>query len=432
MQNETGNPVGILPTAGTSILYQTTRRYTTVYIPTEFDLSPKLSNAIVPCIIVSLFIGLIANILAVFITYSCAKENNEHRPTIPAILTRALLATDLSATVFFLLRGMFFSVYNNTLIQCDLDLASNLIFSWVSGLINMLMSCDRCLALGTPFFYHTHATRRITYIALAISVLIATLISCLPVMGFGAYKVYIHEEYHCLAPGDLQAKATVYDFHFNVLFFILGLGVIVIIYASNAVVLFHLLKLNKRLVVVTDYDRTKPVNSNCEDGDVALNMSVDAFRSASRNDPVQLSSHLAYAEVSNMQHELAKVDNVSTIDLNDGRDNSRPVVRHRVKSSTQRPTNSGKTEMRFGLMILVFSLVFSLSWLPFYIQRLMKAFSSSTSNVVLVIVIYLLIFNHVIDPFVYVLMKRQYRQKLLKLSRRWRFLLCRCCGRGNE
>ena len=334
---------------------------TAMYIPDELNFPPTFLNVFIPSIAVSLFIGLVGNLLAVFITYTCAKENHGHRLTVPAILVRALLATDLGASAFFLARGCLLFLYRDMWFQCNLDMTSNLIFSWVSGLVNMLMSCDRCLALGAPFFYHTHATLRKTYVALAISVLVAITVSFLPVMGFGSYNVYLMGENYCLAPGDIQARATMYDFHFNVLFFVLGLGITVVIYASNTVVLINLLKLKRRLVAVTDYGS---VNSGVQMG--GLNPSTAVARCASGSDHVQTEPHVA----STGEFPLSSADNVSTIDLRDDPASTSRPGNLRAMSSVQRHTNSGKIEMRFATMILVFSLVFSISWLPFYVSNL--------------------------------------------------------------
>ncbi|XP_022092506.1 tyramine receptor Ser-2-like [Acanthaster planci] len=405
---------------------------TKMYIPDEFDLSPATERIFVPVIVITLFVGLLANALAVFITAKCAKENKEHKLTIPGILVRALLATDTSATVFFFIRGCCLTLYRDTWIQCNLDLASNLFFSWASGLVNLLMSCDRCLALGAPFFYHVHVTRSKTYLTLTLSLLLAGVLSLLPVFGFGAYNIYIQGEYHCLAPGDLQFKATAFDFSFNVIFFTLGLGILVITYIANSVVLRQLLKLRRHFVTVLDSEMSRVQHST--EGEVHLKDGTSGVGTKAFSRSVTKNSNTIPQSNANERtggYDYMPKNSISTIDLRDEGGPSRPMSTSRERTSMPKQPDTGKTEMRFGVMILVFSMVFTLSWLPFYIQRLVKAVTGSSSQLALVIVIYLLTLNHVIDPFVYVLMKRQYRKKLEQLGRRWRSLLCQRC-RGDE
>ncbi|XP_038057616.1 tyramine receptor Ser-2-like [Patiria miniata] len=403
---------------------------TEIYIPMEFDLTLEMQSIFVPVIVITLCIGLLANFLAVFITFKCAKENREHKVTIPGILVRALLAIDTSAAMFFMVRGCCLFIYQKTWIQCDLDLASNLIFSWASGLVNMLMSCDRCLALGAPFFYHAHATRARTYLTLVLSILASAALSMLPVFGFGAYKVYVGGEYHCLAPGDLRAEATDFDFSFNVMFFTLGLGVLVITYIANAVVLRQILKLRRRLVVVIDSEMSRAQNSTEGEANRGGGTSRTSPRTIPGNNTLIPRIDPKEKAHGTTNHQAG--NNISTVDLGDEARTSRSLSTSRERtSSCPKQPDAGRTEMRFGIMILVFSMVFTLSWLPFYIQRLVKAITGFSTQTTLLIVIYLLTLNHVIDPFVYVLMKPQYRKKFNQLCRRWRSIFCKRCH-SNE
>ncbi|XP_071500289.1 oxytocin receptor-like isoform X2 [Diadema antillarum] len=72
-------------------------------------------------------------------------------------------------------------------------------------------------------------------------------------------------------------------------------------------------------------------------------------------------------------------------------------------------------EIRLAQMVSVVSVIYTISSLPFFIQRLLKALDVPQPDWYLYVVIFLLVSNHVIDPFVFVFMKQQSRDALRDL-----------------
>lgn len=84
------------------------------------------------------------------------------------------------------------------------------------------------------------------------------------------------------------------------------------------------------------------------------------------------------------------------------------------------------TETQFSRTMGLISVVYLFGWIPFTVRLIGNAFYDWRNSSADLIVCCLLLLNLIADPFMYVLMRKQYR-KVLKMM-----LTCRCNSRGNR
>ena len=311
----------------------------------------------------TLFTGIVANIVAVIATRYAIKiygtSNRRRKITIPTFLIHCLMAVDLFTVLFFFFRGVFLRLYTMESFRCDLEFASSLLLSWLAGLINALMCFERCVAMTAPFYYHKNASLGKAKIGVVIVIIIAFVFSMLPVFGFGSYKIDINGTYHCIGPGDIGNNVTAYDLHYTVLYLISGIGLVLFIQICNAIVISKIMAIHKRARTmrnfVTSHTKGRVDSSTTHDSQASTNTkSSNVFRTLFR------------ALATNMTNGDTTSSTNSTSDNRGGHDAENEIRSgRRQRKQTDQP---GKNEINIARRIVVVSVVFTLSWLPFYVS----------------------------------------------------------------
>ena len=343
-------------------------------VPEEFELKdPALFATFITLV---LFLGIVANILAVVATRRSIKINQDSRRsrkiTIATFLIHCLMAVDLFSVIFFFFRGMFTPLYRSTWLRCDFDNASNLFLSWLAGLINALMCFERCIAMTAPFYYHSKASVGKAKIAVAVVVVIAFVFSMLPIVGFGSYRIDINGTYYCIGPGDIGFDVTEYDFHYTILFLITGVSIVLFIQTCNAIVVSKIMEIHKRArtmrQTMTRHATGRLGSSSSGRGPTHASGVTDDSLPSAKSRSSRILRTLMRASVGNDDTTTS-----SSTSEDRGGDDQNGHRRRRIK----RP---GKTEINIAKQIVVVSVVFSLSWLPFYVSDYIYLSSSSSSS----------------------------------------------------
>lgn len=91
-------------------------------------------------------------------------------------------------------------------------------------------------------------------------------------------------------------------------------------------------------------------------------------------------------------------------------------------SSTNNANRKSNSEMRFAIIMVFVSIAYTISWLPLYLERLLLALSLNLSPKAQSIGIWIHVFNYVIDPVIFVFLKRRNRTALKLVCAE-----CYCC-----
>ncbi|XP_072181147.1 uncharacterized protein [Diadema setosum] len=242
------------------------------------------------------------------------------------------------------------------------------------------MCLERCFALRAPLYYYRMATLCKAKIAASVALSLSFLISTLPVMGVGSYAV-VHEvgnttEVTCNPPGDSGTRGSPGNRAFTAIYLAFGSLMLILMYVSNGLVIFQLRQRNSRTRLILK--------------------------------PSKRETDLPTSSVIEMRTSL---NDKNKSDVSPECETGRTNTRHGVRTVEMTRT----TQISISKMVVVMSVVFTISWFPFYIQRLLKALDVSQPEWYLYVVIFLLVSNHVIDPFVFVFMKQQSRDALREL-----------------
>lgn len=146
--------------------------------------------------------GIFGNVAALVILEirrrrQCKNDGNRRR-TLFHILITALVVTDLAGTCLVSPLVQFSYAQNTTLVGMspDTDLACQYFgltmtfFSLATMSLLFTMAIERCLAIGYPYLYSRHVTRKCAYITIPAVFLLSALFCLLPSAGFGKYVQY--------------------------------------------------------------------------------------------------------------------------------------------------------------------------------------------------------------------------------------------------
>ncbi|XP_071483065.1 uncharacterized protein [Diadema antillarum] len=236
-------------------------------------------------------------------------------------------------------------------------------------------------------------------IAVFVVLSLSFLINTLPVMGVGSYAVKVGNatEVKCNPPGESGIQSSPGNRAFTVIYLAIGVLMLTLMYVSNGVVIFQLRQLRRRArsaALKSSEPKTGP--SPPRPSTIEMRTSYDRSQS----------------DVTQINPEKRRTNTQSAA----RRTERKPATLHHPS----RGRGSGETtrtshERSISKMVVVMSVVFTISWFPFYIQRLLKALDVPQPDWYLYVVIFLLVSNHVIDPFVFVFMKQQSRDALRDL-----------------
>ncbi|XP_011669261.2 uncharacterized protein LOC591775 isoform X2 [Strongylocentrotus purpuratus] len=361
---------------------------------------------IVPNVII-LIVGIIANTLALIVICRTYRTTGHSlRLSVPSLLVKALVTVDLCSVILLLVESGTVSVlFPGTALKCNMDYTIRLSVAYASGFINAVMCLERCLAFRAPFFYHDHATVFKAKVIVVIVIGLSVSLSVLPLLGVGDYAADTMTTpanatvVVCTPPGELGSRSDLGNKIFMGIYITVGACMLSTIYICNTLVMLTLRDLGRKTAGLEQLARyihagsltsSRPPHSTT---DLETQVTVVNPNEGGTNQNLDDSSFV-YTKDKDI---LPKVDP------------------EKSKARIGR-------EIRLAYTVCVISVVFTISWLPFYVQRLLKAFDVNQPNWYLLLVVVLLVSNHVVDPFVFVFMKQQSRDALKDLCMR-----CVCC-----
>ncbi|XP_046887209.1 prostaglandin E receptor 2a (subtype EP2) [Hypomesus transpacificus] len=142
--------------------------------------------------------GVVGNVAALFVLEMRRRKNpSRQRRSLFHVLVTSLVVTDLAGTCFISPIVQASYSFNTTLIGmsdtqavCKYFGFSMTFFSLATLSILFAMALERCLAIGYPYLYGRHITKRCGYITIPFIFLLCTLFCLMPFAGFGEYVQY--------------------------------------------------------------------------------------------------------------------------------------------------------------------------------------------------------------------------------------------------
>ncbi|KAM8722859.1 prostaglandin E receptor 2a (subtype EP2) isoform 1-T4 [Acanthopagrus schlegelii] len=197
--------------------------------------------------------GIIGNVAALVILEirRCrdSRKGGGRRRSLFHILITSLVVTDLAGTCLISPLVQLSYHQNKTLIEishsksvCQYFGLSMTFFSLATMSLLFTTALERCLAIGYPYFYNRHVTKKCAYITIPVVFLLCTLFCLLPFAGFGAYVQYCPGTW-CFI--DMNPKETVHRVYANLYASVMLLLVLVIV-SCNGFVVYQLYKMYQR------------------------------------------------------------------------------------------------------------------------------------------------------------------------------------------
>lgn len=197
--------------------------------------------------------GIIGNVAALVIleVRRCRDSRNGggRRRSLFHILITSLVVTDLTGTCLISPLVQLSYHQNKTLTEmthsksvCRYFGLSMTFFSLATMALLLTTALERCLAIGYPYFYNRHVTKKCAYITIPVVFLLCTLFCLLPFAGFGAYVQYCPGTW-CFI--DMNPKETVHRVYANLYASVMLLLVLAIV-SCNGFVVYQLYKMYQR------------------------------------------------------------------------------------------------------------------------------------------------------------------------------------------
>lgn len=198
--------------------------------------------------------GIFGNVLALVILEirRCrdGKTDGNCRRSLFQVLITTLVLTDLTGTCLVSPLVQVAYAQNTTLIGMspDTHLAccyfglTMTFFTLVTISLLFAMAMERCLAIGYPYFYSRHVTRKCAYITIPTVFLLSALFCLLPFTGFGNYVQYCPGTWCFIDMNPEQKKDRIYANVYATVLLVLVLAIV----ACNLFVVFQLFKMYQR------------------------------------------------------------------------------------------------------------------------------------------------------------------------------------------
>ncbi|KAM4602263.1 prostaglandin E receptor 2a (subtype EP2) [Polymixia lowei] len=165
------------------------------------------------------------------------------------VLVTSLVVTDLAGTCLVSPLVQVSYSLNSTLVDmsdtravCKYFGFSMTFFSLATMSILFTMALERCLAIGYPYFYGRHVTRKCGYVTLPFVFLACAMFCLLPFMGFGEYVQYCPGTW-CFI--DMNPEPVQHRVYANVYATVM-LAMVLAIVACNGSVVYHLVRMYQR------------------------------------------------------------------------------------------------------------------------------------------------------------------------------------------
>ncbi|XP_072170669.1 prostaglandin E2 receptor EP3 subtype-like [Diadema setosum] len=301
---------------------------------------------------IPLIFGIVANSLALVVIYKGRQhtKTSQRGRSVPSFLVHTLVTVDLISLVVLLI-GRSIDIEDIEL-ECEVNYVTRLTVGYASGFMNTLMCLERCFAFRAPFYYHRMATLCKAKIAVFVTLSLSFLINTLPVMGVGSYHVKVGEnatEIKCNPPGESGIGSRRGDRAFTAIYLAFGALMLTLMYVSNGVVIFQLRQLKRRArsaALKSSEPKTGPPGPFT----IEMRTSYDSQSDVSMVDPEKRRTNLRSAACRNER---------------------RPATLHH----SSRGRGSGETtrtsqERSISKMVVVMSVVFTISWFPYYVMIL--------------------------------------------------------------
>ncbi|XP_034409648.1 prostaglandin E receptor 2a (subtype EP2) [Cyclopterus lumpus] len=178
------------------------------------------------------------------------RAGNMWRRSLFHVLITALVVTDLAGTCLISpLVQMSYSL-NMTLVGmapkshgvCAYFGLSMTFFSLATMSLLFSMALERCFAIGYPYLYNQHVTKKCAYITIPVVLLLCTLFCLLPFVGFGNYVQYCPGTWCFIDMNPQFREDRVYANLYATLMLVLVLATV----ACNGFVVYQLFRMYRR------------------------------------------------------------------------------------------------------------------------------------------------------------------------------------------
>ncbi|XP_073318833.1 prostaglandin E receptor 2a (subtype EP2) [Pagrus major] len=198
--------------------------------------------------------GIIGNVAALVIleVRRCRDSRNGggRRRSLFHILITSLVVTDLAGTCLVSPLVQLSYNRNTTLVGmsptsisvCQYFGVSMTFFSLATMSLLFTTALERCLAIGYPYLYNRHVTKKCAYITIPVVFILCTLFCLLPFAGFGEYVQYCPGTW-CFI--DMNPKIKIHRVYAN-LYATVMLVLVLAIVTCNGFVVYQLFKMYQR------------------------------------------------------------------------------------------------------------------------------------------------------------------------------------------
>lgn len=198
--------------------------------------------------------GIFGNVLALVILEirRCRESRSDGncRRSLFQVLITALVLTDLTGTCLVSPLVQVAYARNTTLV--GMSPSTHLVCSYFGLTMTFLtlvtisllfaMAMERCLAIGYPYFYSRHITRKCAYITIPAVFLLSALFCLLPFTGFGTYVQYCPGTWCFIDMNPEEKVDRVYANLYATVMLVLVLAIV----ACNLFVVFQLFRMYQR------------------------------------------------------------------------------------------------------------------------------------------------------------------------------------------
>ncbi|XP_037552665.1 prostaglandin E receptor 2a (subtype EP2), partial [Nematolebias whitei] len=182
-----------------------------------------------------------------------SRAKNLHRTGLFHILIISLVVTDLAGTCLISPVVQLSYAWNMTFVEmmpigngtssvCHYFGVSMTFFTLATMSLLLAMALDRCFAIGYPYLYSRHVTKKWVYITIPVMFFTFTLFCLLPFAGFGRYVQYCPGTWCFIDMNPDGKEDRAYANIYATIMLVLVLTIVV----CNGFVMYHLYKMYKR------------------------------------------------------------------------------------------------------------------------------------------------------------------------------------------
>lgn len=198
--------------------------------------------------------GLFGNVVALVILdirrRRGMRTGSTRRHSMFHILITSLVVTDLAGTclispivqVSYAKNITLVGMSNGTMGVCSYFGVSMTFFSLATMSLLFATALERCFAIGYPYLYNRHVTKKCAYITIPVVFCLCTLFCLLPFVGFGKYVQYCPGTWCFIDMNPQQRKDRVYVNLYASIMLVLVLAIV----ACNGFVVYQLFKMYQR------------------------------------------------------------------------------------------------------------------------------------------------------------------------------------------